>query len=437
LNDAIANYHKFSAAELPAKAPGIDWPAYWKALGAEPKYVVVGQPEFLAKAGRLLASEPMEEWKAYFRWHVLTSGAPLLHQAADAEDFGFFGTVLEGRQQQSPLWKRAILMVDGKIGDALGQAYAARYFPPAAKARMQEMVANIKTAYAGRIKTTAWMSPETRNRALEKLEKFRAKLGYPDKWKDYASLEIRRDDYYGNVQRSQLWESRRQLGRIGQPVDRDEWSMTPPTVNAYFNQNNNEIVFPAGILQPPFFDLAMDDAVNYGATGATIGHELTHGFDSEGRKFDSQGNLNDWWTKADSKEFERRAQRLVDQFSKLDGLPGLKVNGKLTLPENIADLGGVILAYEALQTSLAADPSKRRSIDGLTPEQRFFISYAQSWVQLSREERLRQLITRDSHAPDHLRAVAPLQNFQAFYDAFGIQAGAKLWLAPEKRSVIW
>lgn len=437
LNDAVANYHKFTSTELTQKAPGLDWAAYWKALGTQPESLVVGQPEFLAAASKLLSTQSPADWKTYLRWQLVTNAASALHAKADALNFEFFGRVIDGKREQSPLWKRAISAVDDNLGDALGQVYAGKYFPPAAKARMQEMVTNITAVYADRIRTNGWMTPATREKALAKLQRFRAKLGYPDKWKDYAGLQIRRGDHYGNLQRALAWEMNRQLSRVGQTVDRDEWMMTTPTVNAYFNQNNNEIVFPAGILQPPFFDLQMDDAVNYGATGAVIGHELTHGFDSEGRKFDAEGNLADWWTEADTKEYERRAQVLVDQFNRREALPGLKVNGKLTLPENIADLGGILLGYEALQRALTADPAKRKAIEGFTPEQRYFISYAQSWVQLARDELLRRLVTSDSHAPDRLRAVVPLQNFQPFYDAFGLKADCKLWLAPKDRAVIW
>jgi putative endopeptidase len=345
--------------------------------------------------------------------------------------------VLQGQKEQRARWKRGIAITDHTIGDALGQLYAADSFPPAAKERIEAMVANIKAVFRDHIAQADWMTPATREKAMSKLDRFRAKLGYPSKWKDYAGLELKRDDYFGNVSRAEAWEISRELNRIGKPVDRDEWYMTASTVNAYFDQTKNEIVFPAGILQPPFFDMTMDDAVNYGATGATIGHEMTHGFDSDGRKYDADGNLTDWWTEADAKEYERRAEIVVQQFNALEGLPGVKVNGKLTLPENIADLGGLVLAYEALQRALAADPTKRKSIDGLTPEQRFFISYAQSWAALQRPEGLRQQMTSDPHAPDHLRAVAPLQNLATWYQAFDVKAGAKLWIEPSKRAVIW
>ncbi len=437
LNDAVKNYHKLTNAELAQLTPDFPWEAYWKALGLSPESLVVGQPEYLAAASKLFASEPLADWKTYLRWHLITSAASELHQAVDAENFDFFGKVLEGKKEQSLRWKRAVNATDDTLGDALGQLYVAKHFPPAAKQRMETMVANIKAVYADHIRQAAWMSETTRAKALVKLEKFRAKLGYPSKWKDYAGLEIKPDDYFGNLQRATLWETKRQLARVGQPVDREEWAMTAPTVNAYFNQNYNEIVFPAGILQPPFFDLTLDDAVNYGSTGAVIGHEMTHGFDSEGRKFNASGNLEDWWTEADAKEFTRRAAILVDDFSARDGVPGMKVNGKLTLPENIADLGGIVLAYEGLERAIKADPKLGEPIGGFTPQQRYFLSYSQSWMQLAQSALIRKRMASDSHAPDHLRAVAPLQNFQPWYDAFKIPAKSKLYIAPEKRAVIW
>ena len=437
LNDAVENYHKLTSAELEKLAPEFAWEAFWKTLGIKPESLVVAQPEFIAGAAKLLASEPLEDWKTYLRWHVITTAAPSLHKAADDEDFAFFSGVLEGQKEQSPRWKRAVKEVDGGPSDLLGQLYVAEHFPPAAKARMEEMVKNIKAVYADHIRKAAWMSEATREKALAKLEKFRSKLGYPSKWKDYAGVEIKRDDHHGNSERLTLWETKRQLARVGKEVDREEWMMTAPTVNAYYNQNNNEIVFPAGILQPPFFDLSLDDAVNYGATGAVIGHEMTHGFDSEGRKYNGQGNLEDWWTEADAKEFDRRADVLVKGFSKMEAIPGLKVNGKLTLPENIADLGGVVLAYEGLQRAMVEDPKKREKIGRFTPEQRFFLSYSQSWVQLAHEAIIRKRVSSDPHAPDRLRAVAPLQNFQPFYDAFNIKPGSKMWIEPKNRAVIW
>lgn len=437
LNDSEANYTKLTSDELAKRSAGFPWSVWWREVKVSPPYLIAAQPEFLTAMAKLFATEPLENLKVYLRWCVLTESASFLHGEVDRENFAFFGKELSGAKEQRARWKRGVASTDMHIGDALGQLYAAERFPAEAKQRMDAMVTEIKGVFRDHIAKTEWMSAETRTKALAKLERFRSKIGFPVKWKDYHGLELRRDDYLGNVRRTQQWESRRELDRIGRPVDRDEWGMTVPTVNAYFDQTKNEIVFPAGILQPPFFDMSMDDAVNYGATGATIGHEMTHGFDSDGRKYDADGNLADWWTEKDEKEFERRAAMLEKQFSALDGLPGVKVNGKLTLPENIADLGGIVLAYEALQRALAKDPSKRKVIDGLTPEQRFFISYAQSWAALQTKQQLRQQMTADSHAPDFLRAVVPLQNLGPWYDAFQIKAGSKLWLPPEKRAVIW
>lgn len=437
LNDSAANYHKMTPQELARAAPEFPWPLWWQGMGIEPSSLIAAQPEFLSSIARVFHSEPISSIRNYLRWNVIHEAAPMLHRAVDDENFDFFGKVLDGKKEQRARWKRGIAATDHAIGDALGQLYAADSFPPVAKQRMEEMVANIKAVFHDHITKAAWMTPETRTKALAKLDRFRAKLGYPSRWKDYADLNLKRDDYFGNVSRAQAWEIARELKRIGQPVDRDEWYMTAPTVNAYFDPTKNEIVFPAGILQPPFFDVTMDDAVNYGATGATIGHEMTHGFDSDGRKYDAEGNLADWWTEADAKEYERRAEVIVQQFNAIEAIPGVKVNGKLTLPENIADLGGLVLAYDALQYALTKDSSKRKIIDGLTPEQRFFISYAQSWSSLQTEERIRQLITSDSHAPENLRAYVPLQNLSSWYEAFKVQPESKLWIDPQKRAEIW
>jgi putative endopeptidase len=439
LQDPLENYHKLPLAELEKLAPAFGWRKYLAAAGvATPlETVIVGQPEFFEALSRLLTEAPLDDWKAYLRAHVLAGAAPMLHAAAEQEDFAFHGTVLNGQPQMDARWKRATRRVDRAIGEALGQLYMQRYFPAEARTRMGELVKNLEDVYHDRLTKVPWMSEATRQQAVAKFARFGAKIGGPEKPRDYAKLEIKRDDYLGNVERAAAFESRREVARIGQPVDRTEWEMTAPTVNAYFAPTKNEIVFPAGILQPPFFDVDADDAVNYGGTAATIGHEMTHGFDSEGRKFDAEGNLRDWWTADDAKEYEARAHKLVEQFNGFEALPGLHVNGKLTLTENIADLGGLSIAFEALERTLAKDPSKRQSIDGYTPEQRFFIAYAQSWVGKEREEYRRRMLSSDPHAPEKFRAYAPLQNLEEFFDAFGIKPGAKMWLPPEKRSVIW
>ncbi|HWD91623.1 MAG TPA: M13 family metallopeptidase [Verrucomicrobiae bacterium] len=449
LRDPDKNYNKFLTPEFIAKDPSIPWESYFTESGLAPApatagknmmpltYEIVGQPEFFDAVNKLLQDRPLADWKAYLRWHLLHASAPYLQQAVEEENFAFFGKVLSGQEQQEPRWKRAAHVIDGSIGEALGQLYVEKYFPPEAKARMNDLVENLKAVFKDRLEKLDWMTDATRAKALEKFARFTQKIGYPDKFRDYSSVQIRRDDYLGNVRRAEAFESHRELVRLGKPVDKTEWGMTPETVNAYFNPLQNEIVFPAGILQPPFFDISMDDAVNYGAIGVVIGHEMTHGYDDEGRKFDADGNLKSWWTDADAKAFDERAQKVVDEYNKFEPLPDLHVNGKLTLGENIADLGGVNIAYDALERVLAKDPSKRKTIDGFTPEQRFFISFAQIWRSNTRDAEARRLVTVDPHSPGQFRAYGPLLNFQPFYDAFGIKAGDPIWEAPELRAKIW
>jgi putative endopeptidase len=319
----------------------------------------------------------------------------------------------------------------------MGQLYVEKYFPPEARARMNDLVENLKVVFRDRLQKLDWMTDGTRAKALAKFNRFSQKIGHPERFRDYSSVVIARDDYLGNVRRAIAFEVQRQIVRIGKPVDRTEWHMTPPTVNAYFNPLQNEIVFPAGILQPPFFDVTLDDAVNYGAIGVVIGHEITHGYDDQGRKYDADGNLNEWWTDADAKEFDARAQKVVEQYDAYEALSGLRVNGKLTLGENIADLGGVSIAYEALQRALAKNPAGRKTIDGFTPEQRFFLSFSQLWRTNIRDEELRRLITVDTHSPGRFRAVGPIVNFPDFYRAFEIVEGTPMWRAPEQRARIW
>lgn len=438
LTDPIANYHRMSLPEFQKSLPAFNLTAYLDTLHAEkPQEVIVGQPEFFKGMQLILEKQKLETLKSYLRWHLLLATVRYLHEAAVAESFAFYGTVLSGQPQNDPRWKRAVRQVDRALGEALGQLYVERYFPPEARKRMDAMVANIRGVYRERLANAPWMSEPTRKEAVAKFDRFGTKIGAPVKFRDYSAVEIRRDDFLGNVERASQFESARDVARIGKPVDRSEWEMTPPTVNAYFNPVLNEIVFPAGILQPPFFDLEMDDAVNYGATGATIGHEMTHGYDNEGRQYDAEGNLRDWWAKSDVKQFNDRSAKLVKQYDAIYPLPGLHINGKLTLAENIADLGGLSIAYEALERALAADPSLRKEIDGYTPEQRFFISFAQSWASKEREAYLRQSLTTDTHSPDKVRGYAPQQNLQQFYDAFGIKKGAPMWRDPQERAVIW
>jgi len=438
LRDPNANYHKFPVSQLVSDYPDLPLKTFLASEGQENLAdVIVGQPEFFAGLDQLVKERPLADWKTYLRWHLVHAVAPRLNAAAENESFAFYGTVLSGQPAQEPRWQRAARAVDGTIGEALGQLFVEKNFPPAARARMIELVENLKVVFQERLQKADWLTETTRARALEKFARFTRKIGYPDKFRDYSSVEIRADDYLGNIQRAAMFEAKRELARVGQPVDRAEWHMTPPTVNAYFNQLQNEIVFPAGILQPPFFDMEMDDAVNYGAIGVVIGHEISHGYDDQGRKYDADGNLHDWWTEDDGKAFEARAQKVVDQYNAYEVLPGLHVNGKLTLGENLADLGGTSIAYEAMERALAKDPSKRKKIDGLTPEQRYFISMSQVWRTNCREAEARRLITVDPHSPGQFRAIGAHVNMREFYDAFGIKAGDPMWRAPELRAKVW
>lgn len=438
LRDVIKNYNKFETSKLISTNPDLPWKLYLtdRDLGTVP-YAVVGQPEFFATVDKMLKARPISDWKIYLRWHVLHTCAPFLHDAVEVEDFNFFGKTLRGQKEQEPRWKRACKVIDSEIGEALGQLYVEKYFPPKARERMADLIDNLRAVFRDHLQKLDWMSDETKQKALAKFDLLTQKIGYPKKFRDYSSIDIRRDDYLGNVKRSDAFEVHRQAVRIGKPVDRTEWHMTPPTVNGYMNSSMNEIVFPAGILQPPFFDLSVDDAVNYGAIGVVIGHEITHGFDDQGRHYDGEGNLKEWWTEKDAKEFEARAQKVVDEYNGFETMPGLKVNGKLTLGENIADLGGISIAYDALERDLKKNPSKRKNIDGFTPEQRFFISFAQVWRTNMRDEEKRRRITVDPHSPGQIRAIGPLMNYQEFYDAFGIKDGAKDWRAPDLRAHIW
>ena len=438
LRDPEKNYHKFLRGEFSAQTPALPWGVYFAGRDvADPAYEIVGQPEFFTVVNRLVGERPLADWKVYLRWRLVHGAAAYLPAAFEEENFNFYGRTLSGQPEPEPRWKRGAHIIDGSIGEALGQLYVDKYFTPAARARMNDLVENLKGVFHDRLEKVPWMTEATRAKALAKFTRFTQKIGCPEKFRDYSAITIRRDDLLGNVQRAAVFESRREIARVGKAVDRTEWHMTPETVNAYFNPQQNEIVFPAGILQPPFFDVSMDDAVNYGGIGVVIGHEITHGYDDEGRKYDADGNLNGWWTEADASAFEARAQRVVDEYSRFEVLPGLHVNGKLTLWENLADLGGVHIAYDALQRALARDPAKRRKVDGFTPEQRFFISFAQIWRTNIRDTEAQRLVTVDPHSPGRFRAYGPLLNVAEFYTAFGIQPGSPMWLPPEQRAEIW
>jgi len=438
LREEEKNYHRVPVGELAGAHPATPWVLYLteREVGNAP-HVVVGQPEFLDALDRLVPARPLSEWKQYLRWQVLRDSARFLHGAAESDWFDFFHRTLLGQKEPEPRWKRSALVIDAALGEALGRLYVDRAFPPEASARMRELVDDLCEVFRSRLSGREWMGEATRRKALEKFARFERKIGHPEKYRDYSSVRVDRSDYLGNVHRARLFEDHRQVVRVGQPVDRTEWGMTPPTVNAYFSPVTNEIVFPAGILQPPFFDVTMDDAVNYGGIGAVIGHEITHGYDDQGRKFDADGNLRDWWTEADAREFERRARQVVEEYNHFEVLPGLTINGELTLGENLADLGGLSIAFEALQRRLAKDPARRKTVDGLSPEQRFFISWAQVWRQNCREPETRRRIVMDPHSPGPFRARGAAENLDAFFEAFGVRPGAPMWRPKEHRVGIW
>lgn len=438
LRDRLANYNKMTTTELIAKVPAFPLALYLSErgiTGPAAAEVIVGQPKFFEGLEAQMTTRSMNDWRIYLRYKILRNAAPCLAAPFEQEAFHFYDTILRGTPAMEPRWQRATQAVDGEIGEALGQLYVAQYYPPEAKARMDEMIKNIVAVMRDRLQKLDWMTDATKQKALAKFDRFYAKVGHPEKWRDYATVHVKRDNYFANVTAADEYEIKRRLSKLGQPVDKTEWYMTPPTVNAYFDPTANNINFPAGILQPPFFDFTLDDAVNYGAIGVVIGHEITHGFDDQGRHYDGDGNLADWWTEEDAKAFEARAQKVVDQYNSYEVLPGLHVNGKLTLGENIADLGGVTIAYEALERSLQG--KERKLIDGFTPEQRFFLAFSQVWRTNIRESEQRRRVATDPHSPGQYRAIGPLVNFQPFYDAFGIKAGDPMWRAPELRAKIW
>lgn len=436
LRDPQANYHKMKVADLKREVPGIDWDVYLAAAGlGDIEELNVGQPEVLEAVAGIWNKLPLDEQKAYLQWKVLDEAGSYLSDAFAAESFDFYGKTLSGQQQIKPRWKRAVGTVNGVLGEAVGQMYVEKYFPAAAKERMTALVANLQSALGERIKNLTWMSEETKAKALEKLSTIYVKVGYPNKWRDYSGLEIKDDSYWGNIERSNEFDYNYMIADAGKPVDRDRWFMTPQTVNAYYNPTTNEICFPAGILQYPFFDMNADDAFNYGAIGVVIGHEMTHGFDDQGRQYDKEGNLADWWTEADAVNFEAGTQKLVNHFDSIEVLPGLFANGKLTLGENIADHGGLQVAYTAFKEATAG--KELPVIDGFTPEQRFFLAYANVWAGNIRDEQIRVQTKSDPHSLGRWRVNGALPHINAWYEAFGIQEGDPLYLAPEKRAVIW
>jgi len=439
LRDPQKNYNKMAVSQLQKLTPDWKWSDYFKQINLlEPPNVNVHQPEFFKAADDVFKSAPIEDWKAYLRWHLIDAAAAELSKDFVDEDFDFKERVLHGTQEIKPRWKRVIASTDDAIGEALGKLYVAFDFPPQAKARALELVNNLKEALSDRIKTLEWMDEPTKQEALKKLAAMRVKIGYPDKWLDYSMLQIDRGPYVSNAIRAGKFETTRELNKIGKPVDPTEWGMTPPTVNAYYNPNMNEIVFPAGILQPPFFYANADDAINYGGIGAVIGHEMTHGFDDQGRQFDAAGNLRDWWTPESAAKFKERSQAIVKQYNEYEPLPGLHVNGDLTQGENIADLGGVKLAYAALQKALEKNPQARAGkIDGFTPDQRFFLSFATIWKSKQRDEDLKLRLNTDPHSPAHYRVDGPLSNLPEFQKAFNLPDNSPMVHPPAKRVNIW
>ena len=438
--DATLTYNKMNRTEVKALMPAFDWDLYLTD-GEIPAIVldsvIVQQPSFFEGLGSILANFDAAAWKAWLKWHIISGSAPYLSDDFTNENFAFFGKTLSGTPELRERWKRAVSMIEGSLGEAVGKVYVQQYFPAEAKARMEKLVANLIEAYRISINELAWMSPETKVKALEKLGKFRPKIGYPDKWRDYSALKTTSDDLYGNVGRVVKFQRDHELSKIGKPVDRDEWFMAPQTVNAYYNPVMNEIVFPAAILQAPFFGLDHDDAVNYGGIGAVIGHEIGHGFDDQGSKYDGDGALNNWWTDADRADFEERTKALIAQYDALipEEAPDVNVNGALTIGENIGDLGGLTIAYKAYQISLAGKPSP--VIDGMSGEKRLMLSWAQIWRAKVRPEEMRRRIATDPHSPAEFRCNQILKNFTPFYEEFGVTDKDALWLEEQARVQIW
>jgi putative endopeptidase len=429
-------YNLRTRQQLDQLTPGFPWQRLLAAQGLDAQtQFVVRELDAVQGLARLFKHIPAERWRAYFEYQYLVGASDVLPASFDAERFDFYGHTLNGQPQQQERWKRAVTSLDSGLGEAIGQLYVAKYFPPAAKQKVLDLVENLRNAYASRIQQLPWMSEDTKKVALEKLAAFRPKIGYPAQWRDYSALEIRTGDAFGNSVRASVFEWQRQLERLGKPTDRDEWHMTPQTVNAYYNPTFNEVVFPAAILQPPFFDPNADPAVNYGAIGGVIGHEMGHGFDDQGSKSDAKGVLRTWWQPQDDVAFRKRVDSLAAQYDEFVPLPGLKVNGRLTLGENIGDLGGLSVAYAAYHLSLkGATPVV---LDGVTGDQRFFLAWAQVWRSLYRDEQLRTLVMSNPHSPPKFRVNGPVRNIDAWYEAFDVKAGDQLYLPPGERVRIW
>ena len=442
LRDPIANYNKMSIEELQKLVPEVDWQVYFAGLNIAPDSLSVGQIRHLQEAGKMLADESLEDMKTLFTWQVIDGSSDFLTEEIFMQNFEFYGRILSGRQEPTPLWKRAVAMVNGTLGEAVGVMYVEKYFPEENKARMLDLVKNLQVALGERIQALEWMSNETKEKAMEKLNTFTVKIGYPDKWRDYTALEIDpKLTYYANIQRAAKFEQDYSLSFLGKPVDKDKWFMTPQTVNAYYNPATNEICFPAGILQYPFFDMNADDAFNYGAIGVVIGHEMTHGFDDQGSQFDKDGNLINWWTEEDRARFEERTKVMEEYFNAIEVAPGVYANGKFTLGENIADHGGLQVAYQAFKNAQKAAIGNGQSaigvVDGLTPEQRFFLAYANVWAGNIRPEEVLQRTKSDPHSLGMWRVNGALPHISAWYEAWNVTEESPMYLAPEKRVSIW
>jgi len=433
--DATKSYNKMSVAEANKLTGDFDLAAFFKSAGVDTAEIIVRQPSYLEGFADVYKETDLATWKNYLKFHFVSGYAQLLSTDLVDLKFDFYSTTLRGVKEQAPLWKKAVDASNSVLGEILGKVYVKDNFPPEAKARMEELVDNVIKGYGVAIENLEWMSPETKLAAQEKLNKFTPKIGYPDKWKDYSELTISPDELVGNYIRYSQWAYSDMIAKLGKPVDRSEWHMTPQTVNAYYNPVNNEIVFPAAILQPPFFNLDADDAVNYGAIGAVIGHELGHGFDDQGAKYDGEGNLRNWWSESDLKQFEERTGALVAQYNEYKPFEDAGVNGELTLGENIGDLGGLTVAYKAYQLSLG--DNKAPVIDGYTGDQRFFMGWSQIWRRKYRDEELRNRLMTDPHSPSHYRVIGILSNMPEFYDAFDVKEGDKMYIKPEDRVKIW
>jgi endothelin-converting enzyme (EC 3.4.24.71). Metallo peptidase. MEROPS family M13 len=434
--DAVKTYNPMPATQLAGLAPNFDWRAYLHDAGVhDVPYIVISEPSYLQAFSKILDQTPLATWRDYFRWQLISAYAPFLSQPFVDEHFAFYGKTLSGTPQLRVRWKRAISAINDNIGFALGKLYVAKYFPPANKARMQKLVGNLLVAYRAAFERVRWMDEPTRKRALEKLSKFTPKIGYPDHWRDYSALTIRKDDLVGNVMRASTFEFERQMHKLGKPVNRNEWEMTPQTVNAYYNPEKNEIVFPAAILQPPFFNVQADEAVNYGGIGAVIGHEISHGFDDQGSKYDGDGNLDNWWSAETRKRFDAKTHALIAEYDAFEPLPGHHVNGALTIGENIADNAGLAIAWQAYQLSLHDQPAP--AMDGYSGAQRFFLGWAQVWRYKARKPLILQRLTVDPHSPPRFRVDGTVVNMDAFYRAFDVKPGDAMYRTPAQRVTLY